>query len=149
MDLSYNQLTYITGLDSLPLREINLAGNLLRTLHGLENIPTLSVLCVAENHISCLAPLKYATNLSYLDVQKNDLELIRQVEFLKNLSWLTTLIMVDNIASNKPFYRYTVIHILKMLTYLDRTAVSTEEKVCLMSLTSSFHLHLPLSHSSL
>lgn len=129
LDLSYNNITYISGLDSLPLRELNLTGNSIQTLHGIENIPSLQVLSIGYNKISCLAPLKYCVNLTYLNIQNNNITIIRQIEYLKNLSWLQTLIMIDNAASHKPFYRFIVIHILKMLAFLDRTAVSTEEKV--------------------
>ena len=105
LDLSNNRIGHISGLDNLPLRELNLSGNNLYTLHGLDHVPTLSVLDVSRNHITCLAPLRNCTHLTYLDAQRNDISLTRQVEFLGHMQWLRTLVMMENVAANKPFYR--------------------------------------------
>jgi len=139
LDLSNNNLTFIGGLDNLRIRELNLCGNQIQTLHGLESIETLCVLDVSNNKIACLAPLRHCKNLSHLDVRRNDISLIRQVEFLRDLQWLRTLIMMENRASSKPYYRYCVIRTLPSLLCLDRTTVSTEEQVNYMLISVRNH----------
>lgn len=129
LDLSDNDINMIQGLDHLPLRELNLAGNNLLTLHGLDKLTELSYLDVSRNKITCLAPLRKCTNLTFLDAQHNQLNIIRQVEFLQGLEWLRSLILLGNPAFFLPFYRYCVIHIVPLIQFLDRTTVSIEEKV--------------------
>jgi hypothetical protein len=112
-------LHHISGLDNLPLRELNLSGNDIYTLHGLEKLPTLSVLDVSKNHITCLAPLRHCINLSYLDIQCNDVSIIRQLEFVSHLEWLRTVVMMENIAANKPFYRYTTFSYVEQYIFVN------------------------------
>ena len=129
LDLSDNDINIIEGLDNLPIRELNLSGNNLLTLHGLDQLHELSYLNVSRNKVTCLAPLKKCMKLSFLDAHDNNLNIIRQVEYLKDLEWLRSIILLGNPAFYIPFYRYCVIHILPLINFLDRTTVSTEEKV--------------------
>jgi len=137
LDLSYNNITHIEGLDDLPIQELNLRGNSLNTLEGLSNLPYLSSLDVSENHIACLAPLDSCFQLHYLNVQSNQLTHIRQVEFLRELQWLMVLLVDGNPAAKKHFYRLRVIYLLPKLSHLDNVRVSAEEKVLAMNLKRS------------
>eukprot|EP01041_Mallomonas_annulata_P000517 gene517-993_t len=134
LDLSYNKIIEITGLDSLPIQELNLRGNSITKLDGLTNLPYLSSLDISENNISCLAPLENCVQLHYLNIRSNKIEIIKQVIFLRELSWLREFLMDGNPASLKYFYRLRVIYILPILSQLDMVVVSAEEKIMAMNL---------------
>lgn len=105
LDLSNNAITRISGLDGLPLRELNLSGNRLRDLGGLAALDRLTSLSVADNQISTLAPLAANTALSYLDASRNALQHIRQTEFLRETPWLHVLLLCGNPCHRKELYR--------------------------------------------
>lgn len=105
LDLSYNTLTSIEGIDFLPIEELNVEGNNLTTLDGLQNSPNLSVLNVSKNHIQHLQPAGKNTSLTVLDVQDNHISFIREVEHLAGLSWIRILKLSGNPCCSKPSYR--------------------------------------------
>lgn len=110
--MSNNSIEVIEGLDYLPITELNLANNRIKTLSGLSNLSNLSALNVAGNQISSLAPLAAINTLSFLDVRDNLLAHIRQVEFLREIPWLYVLLMSGNPAAKKEHYRYSITNIL-------------------------------------
>ena len=105
LDLSFNNISSIEGLDNLPIQELNLKGNNIRALDGLMNLPYLSCLDVSHNYISTLAPLEQCSQLHYLNISSNRIKYIRQVEFLSEHKWLRSLYLSDNPCCVKPFYR--------------------------------------------
>ena len=131
LDLSYNKLSVIEGLAGLPIQELNLRGNLLCTLShlGVEYLPCLSVLDLAENKIECLSSFETCSKLEVLDIRSNNIGVIRQVEFLGKIPWLRVLLLGENPCAKKPFYRSRVIYRLLKLTRLDLTHVSADEKI--------------------
>ena len=105
LDLSYNKITAIEGLEGLLITELNLEGNNIRSLNGLTANPRLTVLNVANNQITSLAPLLSCVQLHNLDARGNKINYIRQVEFLEDLEWLKILNLSDNPCHSKQFYR--------------------------------------------
>ena len=131
LDLSYNKIKTIDGLNGLSIQELNLRGNCIEKITNLGSnyLPKLSVLDIAENKIKSLKPLEACEKLSSLDVRDNQLEFLRQVEFLADLQFLEVLMFLGNPASKKPFYRRRIIYRLASLSKLDFTKISSEEKV--------------------
>ena len=105
LDLSYNMIKEIEGLEGLLITELNLEGNKIVSLRGLTNCPRLSVLNIARNNIVSLAPLTTCLQLHNLNVSGNQIHLIRQVEFLSQLNWLKKLNLSGNPCCTKQSYR--------------------------------------------
>jgi hypothetical protein len=133
LDLSYNSITKIEGLDNLPIRELKLRGNRITELHGLDKLPNLSQLDVAENLIISLSQLSQCTNLTHLDVSNNRIEYIRQCEYVKDIPWLTAFAMAGNPCEQKEHYRFRVLYRLPRLLQFDGTEARLENKVRLLS----------------
>lgn len=127
--MSNNSIGVIEGLDHLPITELNLANNNIKTLSGLSNLPHLCSLNVAGNQITSLAPLASISTLSYLDARNNLLEHIRQAEFLREIPWLNVLLLSGNPCAKKEHYRLRVLYRLPALKRLDLSNASAEEKV--------------------
>lgn len=129
LDLSYNNISKIEGLDNLPIRELKLRGNRITELHGLDKLPNLSQLDVAENLIISLSQLSLCGNLTHLDVSNNRIEYIRQCEYVQDIPWLTVFHMHSNPCATKPHYRLRVLFRLPRLAQFDGTEASLEDKV--------------------
>lgn len=137
LDLSYNNIKEISGLDGLFIQELALRGNQLVSLSGIENLACLTTLDVAHNKITSFEPLSACKQLNYLDASDNDLPRIRELNPLSELEWLRKLIIVHNPCCNKKFYRSRVIYRIPQLIELDSTNVSAEDKIAAMNLYSS------------
>ena len=105
LDLSYNKIKEIEGLEGLLITELNLEGNEISSLRGLTKCPRLSILNIAQNNIVSLAPLTFCSQLHNLNVSGNQIQLIRQVEFLTELNWLKKLNLSGNPCCTKQSYR--------------------------------------------
>jgi len=121
----------LTGVDEYTsLQELNMSGNRLTYLCVLPKLERLSSLDVSSNRIvTTLAPMSQCPMLQYVNARDNCIEFTRQAELLPGLTWLSTLCMEGNPLSFKPFYHQRVISRLPTLSTLDKTSVSTEEKV--------------------
>ena len=129
LDLSHNNLTSISGLDGLSVRELNLRGNRIADLSGLENCPRLSSLNVSDNLLQSLSPLRACASLMWLDARDNSLAHVRHASFLAGLQWLSTVLLMGNPCSQKRLYRRRVLHCLPNLFKLDESDVTAEEKI--------------------
>ena len=129
LDLSYNKIAAISGLDGLRLQELNLEGNELSSLEGLGGLPSLSVLNVARNKLESLQPLQSCQSLLTLDAGHNAVSVLRQVEFLRPLPWLANLTLMGNPGARKAHYRLRVLFKLPNLKRLDTSNASAEEQV--------------------
>ena len=136
LDLSYNRINRIEGLDGLLITELNMAGNNLVDVSGLQGLSRLSVLNIANNHIRSLGPLNECTQLHNVNAKDNDIGIIRQVEFLCELPWMHYLELTGNPCCAKQYYRYRVAFRLPNLQMLDGTTISAEEKVRIDCFTS-------------
>jgi hypothetical protein len=129
LDLSFNNIKVIEGLDGLLIQELNLEGNQLLTLNGFEKLDRLTTLNTAGNNIKSLSALSQCRELKNVDIRNNKIDHIRQVEFLIEIPWLDILILTGNECCSKSQYRARVIYRLPNLKKLDRTLVSSEEKI--------------------
>lgn len=91
LDLSGNRLRTLDGLEHLPqLRSLNLGGNMLETVAGLENLTELADLELCGNQLDDLpAGVEQLAHLTYLDLSFNQIvvldERVGQLASLENL----------------------------------------------------------------
>jgi len=129
LDLSYNNISKIQGLNSASIRELNLSGNQITDLNGLQDLPNLTSLNVENNCIMSLFPIAQCKNLTYINASGNKIEYARQGEFLFEIPYLNTLLLHQNPCHKKDHYRLRVIYRLPNLQRLDFTAVTAEERI--------------------
>ena len=134
LDLSYNNIQVIDGLDNLNIEELSLEGNRIISLVGLGRLPRLSTLNLSRNEIVSLQPLSASKALTNLKLHHNKVTVIREVEHLSALPWLLCLGMDGNPCVSKHYFRERVIYRLPQLMTLDTTVVSAEEKVTVVLL---------------
>lgn len=129
LDLSNNMLTTVRGLEGLPVLELNLSGNAISDVSGLDTCEKLSSLNLRNNKVRTLAPLRGCSQLMWLDVGANPIQFIRQCDFLAQLKWLDTLLLMGSPCSKKRMYRRRVVHRLPHLCTLDESDVTAEERI--------------------
>ena len=124
------------GLAGLPqLDTLNLAGNQIADLAGLEACTALRTLVLADNALAApegAAPLGACTALESLDLQGNQLEDGEALlAALRSLPRLKCLYLRDNpLVSALRCYRKRVVAALPALTYLDDRPVFEVERRC-------------------
>ena len=130
LNLSYNSITSISGIEgNVMVQELNLEGNQIISLDGIGTLSRLSTLVISGNRLVSLAPLAKCSQLQFVDARNNQITFNRQAELLSNLQWLQTLMLEGNPCSFKPFYRQRIIYRLPILSKLDHTCVSADEKI--------------------
>jgi Leucine-rich repeat (LRR) protein len=129
LDLSFNSITSISGLDGAQVIELNLQGNQIADLSGIETCSKLSSLNISKNNVKTLMPLQNCLQLLCLDARDNGIQYIRQCDFISKLEWLSTVLLMGNPCSKKEFYRRRVIYRLPDLRKLDESDVTAEERI--------------------
>ena len=108
LDLSFNNIEIVEGLDWLPLQKLNMMGNKIRNITGLENLNLLLDLNLSRNFITKLKGLQRLTNLRYLYISSNNISRAKQVAYITELPFLTDVDFCYNEVQNRKFYRYQV-----------------------------------------
>ena len=129
LDMSHNSIASLAGLEGLNVREINLQGNRLADISGLETCAKLSSLNISKNQVRTLYPLRVCAALMWLDAGDNEIVYIRQAEHLAGLQWLSALTLIGNPCSKKQMYRRRLVRRLPALLKLDTSAVAAEERI--------------------
>ena len=94
LDLSYNQIRKLEGLDHLTsLTNLALSDNQISKLEGLASLTSLRILSLRNNQIRKLEGLDSLRSLTMLDLPSNQ---IRKLEGLASLTSLTRLDLLDN-----------------------------------------------------
>jgi len=95
LDISGNQITELNGLEyQISLRYFNIKNNQISDLKGLENLTALKYFNISNNQISDLKGLENLSTLQYFNISNN------QISDLKGLENLTTL-QYFNISNNQ------------------------------------------------
>uniref|UniRef100_A0A3B4AH53 Guanylate kinase-like domain-containing protein n=1 Tax=Periophthalmus magnuspinnatus TaxID=409849 RepID=A0A3B4AH53_9GOBI len=129
LSLANNKISRISSVDKAPLIQLNLSGNKLTRIEGLENQLNLQVLDLSHNQISSLNGLQNIHMLCLLNLQKNMISEIQECKHIRNLLLLRDLNLLENPVQDQPDYRLSVVFLLQHLTALDQENVSPEEKV--------------------
>eukprot|EP00736_Rhodelphis_marinus_P008830 Rmarinus@m.9264 len=149
LSLSNNNILKISGLDNLPIRELYLNDNSIKTLRGLGKLRRLEVISVNNNRISSLRGLQGHPRLKRIEIRNNVVALLSEVQHLKELSILHSLDMSDNpIQRNTPDYRLRVVYRLQMMEALDGVLIDEKEKVSALNYHGANARHLFSTRSS-
>ena len=101
LNLSYNAINVIEGLNNLPLLELNLAENNISSLDGIEFIITLERLNVSGNEISRIPrSIVNLQSLTIMRMSRNNLGVIEDVSYLSDVNTLTNITLDDNPITN-------------------------------------------------
>ncbi|CAM9441838.1 unnamed protein product [Chrysoparadoxa australica] len=131
LNLSFNKIEGISGLEGLPLVHLDLSHNCMQLVRDVDamQLPHLQRLYLGHNQIRSLSGLRHSTHLIHLDVAHNCISAARQAEFLRGIPFLSSLNLSENPVNDEQWYRLRVIVHLQGITSLDGTAVQREEKV--------------------
>ena len=131
LNLAYNLIENIENLDELgpSLQKLNLMGNQIKRLNGLQSLTSLIELNLSKNKINKLKGLQGLTNLRYLYLSSNKISHCNQVAYLTELPFLTELDFCYNEVQNKKFYRFQILYYIPELRKLDGQDVTHFEKV--------------------
>lgn len=89
LDLSYNNIVEITGLESLPkLKYLNLSYNQITNISSIVNLKNLRILNLQNNKIKDLKGISALQNLFSLWVTINNVSDIEEIYKLRNLKYL-------------------------------------------------------------
>ncbi len=98
LDLSYNNLGTLEGIDIFPHIEIlALNNNLIDTLAKIPELPSLKILSMAHNQIRQMDPTKTFPNVELLDLSEN---YIREINGLEHFPNLKGLVLSRNFIQN-------------------------------------------------
>ena len=131
LNLAYNNIEIIENLDDLgqSLQKLNLMGNKINKITGLDNLISLIELNLSKNSIHRLKGLQSLINLRYLYLSSNKISHCNQVAYLADLPFLTELDFCFNDVQNKKFYRFQILYHISELRKLDGQEVTHFEKV--------------------
>ena len=134
VDYSYNIITEIQNIENLDalgpsLQKLNLMGNKIKKLNGLDNMTSLIELNLSKNIINRLKGLQGLSNLRYLYLTSNKISHCNQVAYLTDLPFLTELDFCFNDVQYKKFYRFQILYYIPELRKLDGQEVTHFEKV--------------------
>ena len=108
LDLHGNKLTRVDGLQTLhSLRELILDHNLLKSLDPgcFVGLPRLRRLHLGHNGLRSLAHLSNLTRLQFLHFGANRITEVTELDRLTDLISLTEVWLVDNLVAKKQWYR--------------------------------------------
>lgn len=108
LDLHGNKLTRVDGLQTLhSLRELILDHNILKFLDPgcFASVPRLRRLHLGHNGLRSLAHLSSLTRLQFLHFGSNRITEVTELDRLTNLVSLTEVWLTDNLVAKKQWYR--------------------------------------------
>ncbi|XP_077357372.1 leucine-rich repeat and guanylate kinase domain-containing protein isoform X2 [Festucalex cinctus] len=129
LSVAHNSVVGISGLDNVPLKDLNLRGNQLKSAEGLEKLKRLQTLDLSMNRIGSLAGLNDLHLLGSINLERNQISEIEECKHIHNLLLMRELNLLGNPVQEQPEYRLSVVFLLQHLTVLDQEKVTVEEKV--------------------
>lgn len=121
IDLHGNKLTRVDGLQTLhSLRELILDHNILKGLDPgcFASVPRLRRLHLGHNGLRSLAHLSSLTRLQFLHFGANRITEVTELDRLTNLASLTEVWLVDNLVAKKQWYRALLLSKCRQLKVL-------------------------------
>jgi len=121
IDLHGNKLTRVDGLQTLhSLRELILDHNILKCLDPgcFASVPRLRRLHLGHNGLRSLAHLSSLTRLQFLHFGANRITEVTELDRLKNLASLTEVWLVDDLVAKKQWYRALLLSKCRQLKVL-------------------------------
>ncbi|CAH8442768.1 unnamed protein product [Schistosoma haematobium] len=125
LELRGNRLNTLNGIDDMiSLKTLYCAENLLRRLEGISSLKSLVCLHLRDNRLSRLTDFtENLTSLEYINLRGNQISKFSEVKRLNCLPSLKFLSLVDNPVTEKDNYRQMVIGLVNRLQRLDKKRV--------------------------
>ncbi|CAH8433398.1 unnamed protein product [Schistosoma turkestanicum] len=125
LELRGNRLNTLNGIDDLiSLKTLYCAENLLRRLEGISSLKSLVRLHLRDNRLSKLTDFtETLTSLEYINLRGNQISKFSEVKRLNCLPSLKYLSLIDNPITEKDNYRQMVIGLVNRLQRLDKQRV--------------------------
>ncbi|CAH8443434.1 unnamed protein product [Schistosoma margrebowiei] len=125
LELRGNRLNTLNGIDyMINLKTLYCAENLLRRLEGISSLKSLVRLHLRDNRLSRLTDFtENLTSLEYINLRGNQISKFSEVKRLNCLPSLKFLSLVDNPITEKDNYRQMVIGLVNRLQRLDKKRV--------------------------
>ncbi|TPX46569.1 hypothetical protein SeMB42_g03636 [Synchytrium endobioticum] len=130
LNLSGNRITKIDGLEKLPnLVELNLEFNQIRTVNmdAFCGVPSLRYLSVKENRLRCLQNFDNLTSLKVLNLGCNRIQDTLDFDKL-HIPNLREIILQGNPVLRRPSHRLALISRLPSIEIIDKREVAEEER---------------------
>jgi Leucine-rich repeat (LRR) protein len=109
LDLSHNRIESLPLLEDMKIQELNLKGNMLRSLENIQSLTLLTSLDVSNNELCTVEPLQHCPQLSYLDVSGNKIPDVQDLLLLKPCETLKTLWILNTPVASDPVHRLAAI----------------------------------------
>ncbi|KAH9490636.1 hypothetical protein Btru_052202 [Bulinus truncatus] len=129
LSLSHNNISKIVGLDGLPIQYLNLSNNHIKHLENLETLKYLRELNLSGNLVRSLSGLSKNFLLESVDIEDNEIIDIIEINHIRNAKNLQELNLLRNPIQELPDYRLSVIFRISKIIMLDRRHVKEQEKV--------------------
>ncbi|XP_018647856.1 putative calpain 4, 6, 7, invertebrate [Schistosoma mansoni] len=125
LELRGNRLSTLSGIDDMiNLKTLYCAENLLRRLEGISSLKSLVRLHLRDNRLSKLTDFtENLTSLEYINLRGNQISKFSEVKRLNCLPSLKFLSLVDNPITEKDNYRQMVVGLVNRLQRLDKKRV--------------------------
>nr|CAH8823826.1 unnamed protein product [Trichobilharzia regenti] len=126
LELRGNRLVTLSGIDDMiNLKTLYCAENMLRRLEGISGLKSLVRLHLRDNRITTLSGFTESlTSLEYINLRGNQVFKFSEVRHLGCLPSLKFLSLIDNPITEKDDYRQMVIGMVNKLQRLDKQRVS-------------------------
>ncbi|KAK4473102.1 hypothetical protein MN116_004289 [Schistosoma mekongi] len=126
LELRGNRLDTLNGIDDMiNLKTLYCAENTLRRLEGISSLKSLVRLHLRDNRLSKLNEFtENLTSLEYINLRGNQISKFSEVKRLNCLPSLKFLSLIDNPIAEKDNYRQMVIGLLNKLHRLDKQRIS-------------------------
>ena len=126
---SHNELRRADGIQTLPLRSLDLSHNKIETTALLSTLCQLRFLDLSWNRIELLRGLHGMNHLRSVSLRANPIADLAEVDGLRDLPSLGSVDLSRCPVSEWPFYRMAVLYHLPQLTQLDQQPVSDQDTV--------------------
>ncbi|XP_041349992.1 leucine-rich repeat and guanylate kinase domain-containing protein-like [Gigantopelta aegis] len=134
LSVAHNRLENIEGLDRLPIQFLNLCYNRIRKIENLENLKYLRQVNLSGNIIRSLQGLEGHDLLEAIDLEDNEVIDMIEIRHIRELRMLRQLNLKRNPIQELPDYRLSILFRVSSLSELDRHRVEAEEKVSAVNL---------------
>ena len=143
--LAHNKISEIKSLGSLPIGRLDLSYNQLTKIEGLDGLQLLRTLDLSGNRIRSLEGLSYHRVLTTLDLSSNEIIDMAELDYLNKLSILQSGTFSLNLSNNPlgeiPDFRIHVLRKYPNVSVLNNKKVRTDER-----LAAVFMFNPPMEH---
>lgn len=129
LSLTHNKIIRISGLDHLPIKQLDLSYNQIKKIENLQSLKYIQYINLSNNGIRSLRGLQNHGILEEINLQNNEVLDMSEIRYLRDLKMLRILTLTNNPIQETNDYRLSTVFKLSMLVELDGIQILPEEKV--------------------